>query len=804
MPAVDLGTPSGAITWRALDHLDGAELSFPDAPAAAAAGTFPLPDGWSERTPTTWVHELPFACDMPAPNYAPSGARLFRGDREVPYSAAIDQGTPGDRWRVEKGKIYLRSKRDPAQEAMVLRADEVARDVARLTLAGSGESASEFASATLSKGPVTRPALFLPAPASASFSVAVPAGANLRFGLAIQADPVTGEVTGDGADVTVTVDGEVAWSGEAAADDDIHAVSVDLTKWSGRQVKLAFATAPRATRDADWVMLSTPTIAGTPAQPPRRVLLIGIDTLRYDALHVHGRAASTSPELDKWADQAVIFDNARAPAPRTRPSFRTVLTGRYPLGAIHAPTLAETLRGHGIATGGVVGNVHLVPRFGFNAGMDHWYYENGAKADDQVERAMGWLRAHQDEDSFLFLHFMDPHAFYNAPAPYDSRFTAARPAEVPPQFNHWNIYQLMQRGKLTSEGKDWIEGAYLAEVNFVTDQLAALLAQVDALPGQTLTVMVSDHGEEFWDHGGYEHNHTLYDELVRVMFWIRPPKGWGGGPHRVTEPVGLIDVAPTIADFLGIRDTPPSDGVSLRPFVDRNAAAGLDPLKALLVDRPQILGHLMRDTERWGVVHQGWKYIVQTWNGKEELYNLGVDPAEKHDLSRSDTRRKAEMAAALARVSGWPVRKGWRVEPGRGDAVLTFTFAAPIASATLTDPEAARENRANLEWGEKPRTTVEEVGTLTVNGERTVVVFTPGKKAGVGQIQLACEAECPAGTVSRGTESWPLSAGKHEKVEMKPGTLVLPTTTEAEALAGPVSSRTLEQLEQLGYLGEGH
>ncbi|MFN7146015.1 MAG: sulfatase, partial [Myxococcota bacterium] len=338
------------------------------------------------------------------------------------------------------------------------------------------------------------------------------------------------------------------------------------------------------------------------------MVVVGIDTLRPDALGVYGyterTGRSTSPELDAWADQAVLFENAWAPAPRTRPSFRTALTGRQPLAAAAAPTVAEAFAAEGFRTAGIVANVHLVPRFGFNDGFEHWHYENGARADVQIARALAWQEAHAGEDTFLFLHIMDPHTFYNAPDPWGSRFQQGkRPADVPEVFDRWNVYTLLARPGFGEAEKRWIRGAYDGEVAYTSEMLGRFFAALEEIPGKTLTAVHTDHGEEFFEHDGFEHNHSLYDELVRVALWVRPPGGRSGTP-RVDAPVGLVDLAPTLLDLVGASPVA-TDGRSFAAYVDPARADERANPNATLRTRPLPTGQLMLGQKRWGVVKDG-------------------------------------------------------------------------------------------------------------------------------------------------------------------------------------------------------
>ncbi len=835
-PTIAMDTPSTQRPWRALDHVADAKLTLPEAlppgdtSTSANSGVIALTETWADTGKTygrmrIWSHPLPFACEMPRPNYAPLGAQLFRGTAEFPFVGGMTAPSRGG-WFIEDNNVMLISLENPLSwsEKPELRVTELAHSLQRLSFATSGMTAAEFVRFDATAGPETRPGLLLPAPARAEFEVTVPAGGVLDVGATLLVHPLLGDDAGNGATARVEVDGESIWRAAVRPGSGFANGSLDLSRWGGKTVKLAFVSDPDGDAAYDSVFFSTPVVYG-PLPAPRHIVVVGIDTLRWDALSLNGHTVdgrTTSPELDAWAQSAVVFDDAWGPAPRTRPSFRTALTGRYPYDAIAAPTIAEALAPEGFRTAGFAANVHLVPRFRFNDGFEEWYYENGAKAEDQVSRALDWLRAHQDEDTFTFVHLMDPHTYYNAPEPWGSRFTEGRSSRVVPDiFDRWQILQLMRRKKLTDDDKRLIRGRYDGEVAYLSAALGTLFDGVDAMHGKAVTLLHSDHGEEFWDHGGYEHNHTLYSELVHTQLMVRPPGGWGGGPHRVPAAVGLIDIVPTLLDVVGLNHDAAgkpwvSDGLSLRTWFDAGVASSgradtEAALGATLHARPLALGHLMFDKERWGVVLEDWKYILQTESGEEELYDLATDPGElKNRVGDAPPGRLAAMQQGLSQATGWPLSDVWRIElHGTLDA-LRVTLGGDDAgkqkmTAGVIDPEAGEQTRANLEWGEHPRLVPADVGDVRSDAPGSWT-FRPARAAGQ-TLYFACPTRCPDGTVAgaAGVEA-PLVDGEIAlgamKLRVQRGVMLRPTRTEADALATlPSTAGTSQEMEQLKLLG---
>ncbi len=808
---LDLGA-GGAPVVRLVDHLAEAtlELSPTNLNERDNSGRFPLPDGWS-RSPTRigiWMHASPVAIARKKNSAPPSGMRLVTGEEEIAYRFGLSltghAGPPLLLWEVTDDALVVASSTSPDtwRDPPVLVHETSARSEARMNFASSELAPADYARFQATIGPDTREGILLPAPSKATFSLALPASPRLLFATAIAPPPV---VTGSGAaKLRVLVDGEIVWQQERVPAEGFVDGDVDLARWAGKSITLTLETDPVGDNTRDYAFFAAPRIVGAPSTTgPRRIVVIGLDTTRADHLGAYGYERATSPGLDRFASESVVFTHAYAPAPRTRPSFRTSTTGRLPLRAINAPTFGEVLADEGFVTGGIVANVHLTPRMGFADGFEYWRYENSATATTQASHAIDWLEANRDVDSFLFVHFMDPHLHYNAPAPYADRFTAGLDrGTLPDRFNRWLVYRLMGGDALTDEQKQWITARYDGELAYLDAELLRLFHALDALPGNTLTVVHSDHGEELWDHGAYEHNHTLYDELVHAVMIVRPPAGVVGGPIAIDNPVSLADIAPTLYDVAGVASPPASDGTSLRAMIDGSRKDDQKTLGKTLDERPIPIGHLMFDTERWAVVYHHEKYILETMSGAEELYDLATDPGEKNNLSAS---RKAPLdlyRQKLGEATGWPVGQGWRIHLSNLRETITVSFDADVVEAGIIDPEAGREVRANLEWGEVPPQMRKDIGEVSVDGRNVRIVPGPSPS---GTVYVLGPGASATGTIVAPTGSTPLRSGSlragNAMLRATPGTLILVRDTEAQALAAEQDPEAIDALKALGYVG---
>ncbi len=428
-----------------------------------------------------------------------------------------------------------------------------------------------------------------------------------------------------------------------------------------------------------WVLLALVVMGCSPgsetASPPApNVVLVSVDTLRADATSPYGGRLRT-PEFEALAQDGVLFEHAFAPASETAPSHATLFTGQEVLhhGVLRngaalgdgADTLAELLRSRGYDTAGFVSSWVLDPRFGWSQGFDVYdatFSEEGATLDkerfDFGYEGAAWLepgfagldrRASQTDEVaarwlgearepfFLFVHYFDPHAPYLPPRKYSSRI---RQLEIDLSGrSHLGLTpeQILNRIK-----------RYHGEVLYVDDAIAALVARLRQrrLERPTLLVVTADHGEGMGTHAWMEHGMFLYEELTRVpllFVWLGPR----GAATRIATPVGLRDVAPTIAELAGAPGLPRADGRSLLASVREGVEPPERPLFAhqRAHDPSRFAPHSSLPGRKLSVRSQRWK-LIRNWDREDELYDLAVDPDEQRNRIR-DEREVVERLDAL-------------------------------------------------------------------------------------------------------------------------------------------------------------
>jgi arylsulfatase A-like enzyme len=433
-------------------------------------------------------------------------------------------------------------------------------------------------------------------------------------------------------------------------------------------------------------------VAALPGSELPNIVLISIDTLRADHLGAWGYARGTSPELDAFAREAVRFSRAIGQAPTTTPAHMSIFTGLLP--SVHrtsninegAPqaldpsitTFTELLREAGYYTAGFHGGGNVDGSLGFDRGFDFYspdyisYNWMGAYHDPaDLDAIRPWLRVARNRGKplFLFLHHFVCHSPYvSAPDAIRDRFLAGRAVEGLPlgagDEEKMRMVALLDRrtrgrSKLLAqwrmfrdthdrfwEGVDLarkdhrehIEALYDAQVaysDWLFGRVRRLLTEEGAWDN-SLIVVLSDHGEEFGEHGGREHR-QLFAETVHVPLLIRFPDGVGKRGGTVDRTVRTMDVMPTVFDALKLPVNAANQGVSFLPLVSGKGAYA-----------PPMVTYDDRDFQRVRLVRDGLVYTNQhTEIGDEWLFDEAKDPAERHNLAGerpADLQRMQQLA----------------------------------------------------------------------------------------------------------------------------------------------------------------
>ena len=393
------------------------------------------------------------------------------------------------------------------------------------------------------------------------------------------------------------------------------------------------------------------------------VLLITADTLRADHLGVYGYSKQTSPNIDRFAEEAVVFENCFAHSSATRTSFASLLTGFLPHENGSQPnqplplavdSIAELLRRKGFRTIAVIGNYVLRGERGWSQGFDIYDDEMDAveavrklperRAESIAKRAIELIDAHRDEALFLWIHFQDPHGPYTPPEDFGALFDWTSGESTRLKFNE----NVSGRNGLPSYQRlgeirefDFYQAAYDGEIRYMDSYFGRVIDQlrIQGRIENSLIIFTSDHGEAMGERDLYfVHGEYLYENLTRVPLLLK--RGAAPGGRRI-EPCQHLDVVPTILSFVGDEADPRFRGRNLADPVLRDT-----PIVAFA--RSAVDGTGAKYSIRRGEL----KLIYNPSTERTELFHVGNDPRETTDLAGIPDFQEAlqDLMRALSRT----------------------------------------------------------------------------------------------------------------------------------------------------------
>ena len=394
------------------------------------------------------------------------------------------------------------------------------------------------------------------------------------------------------------------------------------------------------------------------------VVVIGIDTLRADYLSSYGFPHPISPRIDQLASEGTLFTDAVTTSPWTLPSFASLLSGQYPSahGAglrtgpqraggeppksplrVGAEVLPDILRSYaGFDSAVFFDNPYLGEQWGLARGFDSVQRSSGG-GEESIDRALRWIDRHRDRRTFVLLHLMEPHLPYEPPEPFRSRvqeWLSSGDADDGPAKGP-------QRGRK-------IRALYAGEVAY-TDHLVGTFVDGLAKRGlldHTLLILMSDHGEEFYEHTDIEkkyyndpreiwgigHGHSQFQEMLHIPLIIRYPGQVPAG-RRIDSLVQLNDLAPSVLEWLHLPVPQTMSGISLLP-----ALHGESPRKYAFSE------FILYGDERRSYREGSWKLILGPELEEAELYDLDSDPGETVNLREERPRIFRRLARGLLAV----------------------------------------------------------------------------------------------------------------------------------------------------------
>ncbi|MEW6237191.1 MAG: sulfatase [Candidatus Omnitrophota bacterium] len=361
------------------------------------------------------------------------------------------------------------------------------------------------------------------------------------------------------------------------------------------------------------------------------MVILMIDTLRRDHLPCYGHPFAIAPHGDLLASLGVLFRQSYGASSSTRPSIGSIFTGLQPKahGAVRhsltganlypgVPLLAEWFHKAGFAAAAVSSNSQITRAFGFSRGFDE--YICPVSEEDVTPQGLKLLQR-LNEPFFLYLHYIAPHQPYEPARPWRDLFLGKTPT---PQ-----------------------EDLHCAEIAIDDRRVGAILKELSrqGLLDRSLIWLLSDHGEEFWEHGWNGHGANLYEESVQTVSIVSCPGKIPCGA-AIDVPVTHVDIFPTLIEWYGWKPPAFLQGVSLLPLLQGKTIPALDK-RPLMLHHGGGLDPKPHISDKDALWLHGKKIVW--WNQKNEweYYDLANDPGEKNNLYRADDELQQTLASRL-------------------------------------------------------------------------------------------------------------------------------------------------------------
>ena len=552
-------------------------------------------------------------------------------------------------------------------------------------------SAHEALESPTRLGGESRECLTAPTPADVRYRVVVPPRAFLTFAVgiksAVQKENVLDEEPRAARKVLFRI-----WAGEEEPSEEIFRKEihvsradqwldqvVDMSRFSQKETWLSFQS-EYVDGSGDKIDETSPSFLGTFAEPAlhdrarygegRAVILVSIDTLRRDHVSLYGYPRLTTPGLSNFADDGVVFDDAVSTSSWTLPAHASLLTSLNPSfhGAVDLHQglssslmgLPKLLQERGFFTQAIVTHLYLSEQYGFGAGFDRHTFLPETRAQQVTDRALAFLTSKGDEDFFLFLHYYDPHWHYDPPSPYDRSFD---PTYEGTTTGVWWDFKEETAESIDPRDLHHIVALYDGEILYTDRHLARLFREMKRLRiyDKAMIIVTSDHGEEFLEHGGWEHQKTLYEEQIRVPLVVKLSQS----RHRrqqVREQVSLIDIAPTVLADLGLPSPSTFQGRNLLPLLEGGESAS----GTVWSETEHTLDGSHKIAARRGANADKAIFSLFGEDRSQDLlalYDLSRDPGESIDLAGESPASMERERLELERYLG--LLAEWRLHPTR-------------------------------------------------------------------------------------------------------------------------------------------
>ncbi len=452
---------------------------------------------------------------------------------------------------------------------------------------------------------------------------------------------------------------------------------ISLAGHAGELVRLSFSSEELGSGDpagsGDFAVWAHPRVHLPSAPQPSNVLVVLVDTLRADHMSGYGCPVRNTPHLDRLARRGAAFQEVVSSSNWTATAVASLVTGQHPyrhgvrshrslrLGD-EAHTLAERFRDNGYVTGAISDNKIIIAGNGYAQGFHSFLNHPGNRlergAGELTDRALTWLERHGRRPFFLYLHYMDPHGPYIPEAPFHPGRTG-RADTIRPFVEQGDCGEVTRRlhrqpgFELSAAEQQHLVALYdgeIAQADFHIARVCAWLNRAGLLD-RTIVIFVADHGEGFGEHGVYSHDHTLYDEEVRIPLFVLAPDQLQLS-RGVPAPgiVRMVDLAPTICDLAGLAVDDNLAGRSLVPWMKGEATppAGGDAYSERApYARPNAELKMISSLR-----FKDMKLIFDAIKGQYKMFDLAGDPYEQENLFKADDRVAVSLIERLDRYLG--------------------------------------------------------------------------------------------------------------------------------------------------------
>ncbi len=385
------------------------------------------------------------------------------------------------------------------------------------------------------------------------------------------------------------------------------------------------------------------------------LIIIGFDPLGAKHMTDYGYFRDTTPNLHQFSQKAFLFKNAISPSSWTLPVFMTWFTSLYPsqhkivnkyskftkeektfsnLKAMSPTviTLAQVMKANGYATAGFTGDAGVNSMFGYDQGFDRYYDKTKFGGFDVVlPKALKWLKKHRKKKFFLFIQAYDVHGRSKLPRGFKNRYQDKnyKGPYKGTQDEYWNLrnYSLDNKDiEMSAADQKFWASWYDSKIYEADKRFGVFYKELEKLhiPENTVILISSASGNEFYEHKQFDHGYSLYDELIKVPLIIKVPDGQHG---IIDSQVRTLDIMPTVLDLVHVKNTDvisqKMQGVSLRPLMEG---------KKLVLDAFSETDYLLCSFKRSLRTADGWKFIYSLDTGERELYDLNKDSKELNNL----------------------------------------------------------------------------------------------------------------------------------------------------------------------------